>query len=78
MVIDLLSLKRELRCRRIPMRAFFRLAKLSRLERACVLNGVRVSSYAVARMCGVLSCPQAALLLMPSSREAQYAAMTVE
>ena len=62
MVVDLVLLKRALHRRRMSMREFFRLAKLSRVERACVLNGVCVTSYTVARMCCVLSCSQASLL----------------
>lgn len=61
MVIDLALLKRQLHRNRMPMRDFFRRAKLSRTERACVLHGGRVLSYAVARICLVLDCRQDAL-----------------
>ena len=70
MVIDLVLLKRALHRRRMPMREFFRKAKLSRIERACVLNGVCITSYAVARICRVLSCNQASILSFGQSEDA--------
>ena len=78
MTIDLSLLKRELRRRRMPMRAFFRLAKLSRVERACILNGVCVPSYAVARVCFVLGCNQSALLTVAPLEEKAKALLVGE
>ena len=69
MVIDLVLLKRALHRRRMSMREFFRLARLSRTERACILHGVCVLSYTVARMCLVLDCRQADLFCVARSAE---------
>ena len=69
MVIDLFSLKRELHRHRMSMREFFRLARLSRTERACVLHGAYVLSYTVARICLVLDCRQADLCRVAYSGE---------
>ena len=61
MTIDFPFLKRELHRNRMPLRTFFRLARLSQSERTCIVNGVCVLSYATARVCSVLDCRQDAL-----------------
>ena len=58
MVIDLFLLKRELHRNRMSMRMLLRRAKLSRTERECMMHGVPVSSYTLARICYVLDCRQ--------------------
>ena len=61
MTIDFPFLKRELHRNRMPLRTFFRRARLSQSERACIVNGVCVCSYATALVCSVLDCRQDAL-----------------
>ena len=61
MAIDLFLLKREMHRSRLSMRELFRRAKLSKTERLCVLNGLRVDSYVLVRICEVLDCRQDAL-----------------
>lgn len=69
MVIDLCLLKREMHRRRMSMRALFRRAGLSATERLCIMHGVAVSSYAVARICCVLDCQPDALCLALARQE---------
>ena len=61
MIVDLLFLKRELHHRRLTMREFFRRAKISKTERICIMNGLCISSYTVARIAHVLNCRQDSL-----------------
>ena len=69
MVIDLFGLACQLRHCGISKRELFRSAKLSQKERACVLNGMAISSYAVARICGILGCEQDVLCLSASIKQ---------
>ena len=71
MVIDLCLLKRAMHSRRMSMRELFRRAGLSFTERLCIMHGVAVSSYAVARICCVLDCRQDALCGALSQQESE-------
>ena len=67
------SLKYYLHKNRMTMRALARRAKLSRIEVACLLNGVFLSSQTEARICSALACSWEDLHTPPPARTSRPA-----